>query len=269
MTVERRCEGSVSVEAFEFFSQGRDLQSRGDVSWEHLLEEPEDLSDCEPASGELVRAVPGGSDVPVSPSSVITELCDVSPCRSDGKFVEPQSFSFTKKRAHCCTDTREEMRYEGSQVKAHPSSRRRMTPPTPAQNSYSSFVRDHGRYEEEGRGWNARERTIIARTKQFLERSFSVKVRVEEMEGLLGPEDVDVDFRRILKEARDERGRKTFDTFSSDDSSLLVAEWSRWDQVQKSMETRVVGIWASKLGTASGTNDSRLEPRYWKGAPKS
>ena len=33
-------------------------------------------------------------------------------------------------------------------------------------------------------------------------RSFSVKVRVEELEGLLGPEDVDVDFRRILKEAR-------------------------------------------------------------------
>ena len=51
-------------------------------------------------------------------------------------------------------------------------------------------MRDHGRNEEEGRGWNARERTIIARTKQFLERSFSVKVRVEELEGLLGPEDV-------------------------------------------------------------------------------
>ena len=49
----------------------------------------------EPASCELVRAVPGGSgviDVLVSPSSVITELCDVSPCRSDGEFVEPRSF---------------------------------------------------------------------------------------------------------------------------------------------------------------------------------
>ena len=53
------------------------MESCGDVSWEHLLEEPEDLSDCEPASCELVRAVPGVSDVidvPVSPSSVITEL---------------------------------------------------------------------------------------------------------------------------------------------------------------------------------------------------
>ena len=53
------------------------------------------------------------------------------------------------------------------------------------------------------------------------------------MERLSGPEDVDVDFRRILKEARDERGRKIFETFSSDDSSFLVAEWSRWETSTK------------------------------------
>ena len=57
-----------------------------------------------------------------------------------------------------------------------------------------------------------RERTFIARTKQFLERSLNVKVRVEELEGLLGPETVDVDLRRILKEARDEQGRRIFET---------------------------------------------------------
>ena len=147
--------------------------------------------------------------------------------------MEPQPFSFSKKRAYCCTDTREEMRYEGSQVITPPLSRRRMTPPTPVQNSYTSLMRDHGRYEEGGRGWNVRERTIIARTKQYLERSFSVKVRVEELEGLLGPEDDDVDFRRILKEARDERARKIFEIFSSDDLSLLVAEWSRWDKYKR------------------------------------
>ena len=62
------------------------------------------------------------------------------------------------------------MRYEGLPVKAHPLSRRRMTPPTPVQNSNTSFEREQGSYEEEGRGWNARERTIIARTKQFLEK---------------------------------------------------------------------------------------------------
>ena len=48
-----------------------------------------------------------------------------------------------------------------------------------------------------------------------------MKLRVEELEGLLGPEDV---VRRILKEARDERGCKIFETLSSNDMSFLVAE---------------------------------------------
>ena len=161
--------------------------------------------------------VPDVTDVPVSPSSVVTELCDGFSFCSDLEFVEPQSFSFSKKRARCCTVAQEEMRYEGSPVKAPSITRRRTTPRTPVQNSYTSFEREQGSYEEEGRGWNARERTIIARTKQYLERSYSVKVRVEELEGVLGPEDVDVDFRRILKGTRDERGRKIFETFSSDE----------------------------------------------------
>ena len=39
-----------------------------------------------------------------------------------------------------------------------------------------------------------------------------------------------MDLRRILEEATDERGRKIFETFSSDGlSDFLVAEWSRWD----------------------------------------
>ena len=178
----------------------------------------------------------------------------VSPCQSDGEFVEPQSFSFSKMRALCCTDTREEMRYEGSTVITPPLSRRRMTPPTLVQNSHTSFVRDHGKYEQEGRGWNARERTIIARTKQFLERSFSVKVRVEAPEALLGPEDVDVDFRQILKEARDERGRKIFESFSSDDPSLLVVERPRWDKYRKAPRRQYSsasardGWWQASLG---------------------
>ena len=134
----------VSVDAFEIFSQGRDLESCGDLFWEYLLDKVEDLSDREPVSGELVRVVPDVTDV--SPSSVVTELCDVSPCRSKWEFVEPQTFSFSKKRAHCRTDTQEEMSYEGLPVKAPPLSRRRMTPPTPVQNSYTSFERDQGSY---------------------------------------------------------------------------------------------------------------------------
>ena len=154
------------------------MESCGDVSWEDILDNPADLSDCEPDSFALVRVVPDVTDVLVSPSSVVTELFDVSPCCLDWDFVELQSFSFSKRRAHCGIDTQEEMRYEGSPVKAHPLLRRRMTPPAPMQYSYTSFMRDHGRYEEEGRGWTARERTTIARIKQYLERSFSVKVQV-------------------------------------------------------------------------------------------
>ena len=100
------------------------------------------------------------------------------------------------------------MRYEGSPVKALPLSRGTMTPPTPMQNPCTSFEKEQGSCYEEARGWNARERPVIARTIQFLERSCSVKVRTEELEGFLGPEGVDVEFRRILREARDERGRK-------------------------------------------------------------
>ena len=91
------------------------------------------------------------------------------------------------------------MRDEGSQGKAHPMTRRRMTPPTPLQNSYASLEGERESYEVEGRGWSARESTITARTKQYMERGFSVKVR-------------DVGFRRIMKEARDERGRNIFET---------------------------------------------------------
>ena len=86
----------------------------------------------------------------------------------------------------------------------------------------------------ERRGWSARERTIIAKTKQYLEESYSVEVEVEELEDMLGPEDVDVDFTRIMREATDERGRKIVETFSSDGlSNFLVAEWSRWDKYKR------------------------------------
>ena len=55
---------------------------------------------------------------------------------------------------------------------------------------------------------------FIARTKQYLEESKSLKVEVEELESLLGPDDSDVDFRQILDEARDRRGCAIFETIS-------------------------------------------------------
>ena len=42
--------------------------------------------------------VPDVVDVPVSPSSVVTEFCDGFSCCSDWNFGEPQSFSFSKKK---------------------------------------------------------------------------------------------------------------------------------------------------------------------------
>ena len=57
----------------------------------------------------------------------------------------------------------------------------------------------------EDQTWSARDRTVIARTKQYLEESKSLKVEIEELGSLLGPDDTDVDFRRILQEARDKQ----------------------------------------------------------------
>ena len=119
------------------FGEGGDLESCDDLSWEDTWEEFEDWSDCESDSRARVRLVPDGTDVLVS-LSVITERCDVSFCCSEWEFVEPQSFSFSKKRAHSCAVSQEEMRHESAQVKAPPPSRRRMTPPSPLQNSYTS-----------------------------------------------------------------------------------------------------------------------------------
>ena len=57
---------------------------------------------------------------------------------SDWAFVEPQSFSFSKKRSIVGEDNRGEMSYEETPVKAPPNTRRRMMPPMPQQNSHSS-----------------------------------------------------------------------------------------------------------------------------------
>ena len=104
-------------------------------------------------------------------------------------------------------------------------------PPTSLQNLNESCVKKSRSFLGRKIMWSAKERTITARTKQYLERSYSVKREVEELEDLLGPDDVDVDFRRIVKEARNERGCERFETFSTDGlSEFLVASRSRWDK---------------------------------------
>ena len=78
-----------------------------------------------------------------------------------------------------------------------------------------------------------RERSSQERNSTW-KKSYSAKVEVEELEDLLGPDDADVDFRRILKEARDERGCETFETFSTDGlSEFLLPSRSRWDKYKR------------------------------------
>ena len=100
-TVERRCLGSCFVGRFDVVCQGRDLESCGDLSWEDLLDKLEDLSDRESEAWVAVLVVIDMTDVLVSFSSVVSEFCDGLSCCSDWKHVEPQSFSFSNKRARC------------------------------------------------------------------------------------------------------------------------------------------------------------------------
>ena len=169
------------------------------------LEEADDLSDCDSETWTDVCAVLDVTVVLVSSSSVVTEcLGDVS-WHSDWEFVEPQSSSFSKKRAFVWAVSQEEVRHESSPAKAPPLSRRRMMPPAPQQSSHSPI--EDGQWQiEVDQMWNARDRTVIARTK-YLEKSLSMEVEVKELESQLDPEDSEVDFRRILEEARNKVAR--------------------------------------------------------------
>ena len=64
-------------------------------------------------------------------------------------------------------------------------------------------------------------------------KGFSVKVQFEASEDLLGPDDMEVDLRRILKEARDDTNEIFLKLSASKDLSFLVAEWSRWSKYKK------------------------------------
>ena len=76
------------------------------------MDKLEDLSDREFEAWVEVLVVLDVTDVLVSPSSVVTEFCDGFSCCPDCELVEPQSFSFSKKRSLYCTVTQEEMRYK-------------------------------------------------------------------------------------------------------------------------------------------------------------
>ena len=82
--------------------------------------------------------------------------------------------------------------------------------------------------------WSARDRTLIARMEHYLNENDSMKVGIEELELLLGPEESEVDLRYILRHARKNMGRKIFEIFSSKgQSGFLVASRARWDERQR------------------------------------
>ena len=85
------------------------------------------LSDCDSVTWTGVLFV---TDVPFSTSSSVVVMSEV--VALDWKFVEPQSFSFSKKGSIVGVENQEGMSFEETPV-------RRMMPPTPQQSSYSSI----------------------------------------------------------------------------------------------------------------------------------
>ena len=126
------------------------------------------------------------------------------------------------------------MSCEETPIKAPRASRRKIMPPTPQQSSQSSIEamqwqtevedQESGSYRGEFEGehrWTARDRSVIARMEQYLNQSDSMRVEIEELESLLGPEDSEVDFSQILRYARTKKGWQDLRT-----SQLERSEWA-------------------------------------------
>ena len=80
-----------------------------------LWDDPCAVFDCVSGACASVRLVLVVTDVLVSPSSVVTKVCDGFSLGSDVESVEPQSFSFFKKRClhHCKARTHRMKRGSG------------------------------------------------------------------------------------------------------------------------------------------------------------
>ena len=69
------------------------------------MEKHEDLSDCEPEPCAHVHVVPDVTDVPVPPSSVVTELCELSRDALIGKMLYRSPF-LSPKSVHIVVQVR-------------------------------------------------------------------------------------------------------------------------------------------------------------------
>ena len=117
------------------------------------------------------------------------------------------------------------MSYEGSPVKAPPTSRRKMMPPTPQQISHSSADDSQWPADLEAQRsiWSTLGRRVIAATENYLDASDELKVEIEALELLMDPEDSEVCLRSILTHAR-RRGSRIFETFSTKEKNDKVAK---------------------------------------------
>ena len=104
-----------------FLVRREDSESCG-ISWGDPWDESCGLPDCDSVTWTSLPVV---NDVLVSSSSAVAEMNETVSSDSDWEFVEPQPISFSKKRWIVCAETeiQEEMSYEGTPVKALPSTK--------------------------------------------------------------------------------------------------------------------------------------------------
>ena len=191
------------------------------------------LSHC---GSEVLSGVLVVSDVLVSPFSSVVVMSVASVWDSNWENLEPQSFSFSRKRRAVWVENQENMSREGTAVKAPPASRRKM-PPTPQSSRSSRRTRKVASLGSSRVNVGLLVVERLRESEQYLNKSDSTRVGVEELESLFGPEDSELDSREILRYARKEGGR-IFDTPSSKGQSEHLASRVRWDERQRRMATQ-------------------------------
>ena len=88
-----------------------EISEIGGNSWCDLWDDPSEVFACDSGTrmeGPVVLVV---TDVLVSPSSVVTEVCDGFSSGSDWELVELQSLSFSKKRSSVCAKNQGDLRH--------------------------------------------------------------------------------------------------------------------------------------------------------------
>ena len=156
----------------------------------------------------IVGLKPCQVDVPVSTSSAVVVM-------SEDLLSDPDSPESVDQG---------NMSLKGTLVKAQPASRRKIMPPTPQQSSQSSIeamqrkaalMRRNSKVIIGGR------RTVIARMEQYLNKSDSTKVEIEELEFLLGREDSEVNMGQILSI----RAERAAGSLKSSARKVRVSTW--------------------------------------------